>query len=117
VTALLALALCTQPWSRCSPDAFWLRRVLAYAGFRDVGQTGSALMIPNRRRQWRFIWATPGTRVDPVYKLTARVDGRAVYSDRVRVTWIVQKRHVWVGPPPTRRLLVRLVRASASVRR
>jgi hypothetical protein len=107
---------CSEPWSRCSPDAFWLRRVLAHAGFSHVGQTGSALIIP-RGPQWRFVWATSGTRIDPVFELRSGAAGRAVYGDRVRVTWIVQRRHVWVEPPPPRRLLVRLVRASLSVKR
>jgi hypothetical protein len=116
---VLGLPTCKEPWSRCSPDAFWLRRVLARAGFPHPDQNGAALIIPAPAKELnqRFVWATRGTQTWPEYRLVARVDGRAVYGDRVRVFWIVQKRHVWVEYPPPRRLLVRLVRASVAVRR
>ena len=116
MTLLLALALglptCSEPWSRCSPDAVWLRRVLAHAGFRHVGQDGAALILPSQR----FVWATPGTQVARGYKVRSRADRRPVYGDGVRVTWIVHRRHVWVEPEPPRKLLVRLVRASLTVK-
>ena len=116
---VLGLPTCKEPWSRCSPDAFWLRRVLARAGFPHPGQNGAALIIPAPPQDLnqRFVWATPGTQTWREYRLVSRVDGRPVFSDRVRVFWIVQKRHVWVEPPSARRLLLRLVRASAAVRR
>ena len=123
MSVLLALALsfpaCTEPWSRCSPDAFWLRRVLARAGFPHPDQNGAALIIPAPPSQLnqRFVWATPGTQIWPAYRLVSRVDGRPVYGDRARIVWIVQKRHVWVEYPPPRALLVRLVRASVAVKR
>jgi hypothetical protein len=110
---MLGLPTCAEPWSECSPDAFWLRRVLAQAGFPHPRQNGAALIIQNER----FVWATPGTRTQPEYRLRWRIDGRGVYGDGVRVTWIVQKRHVWVESPPSRRLLVRIVRASLTVKR
>jgi hypothetical protein len=116
---VLGLPTCSEPWSRCSPDAFWLRRVLARAGFPHPGQNGAALIIPAPAKELnqRFVWATRGTQTFREYPLVSRVDGRAVYGTRVRVFWIVQRRHVWVEYAPPRRLLVRLVRASVAIRR
>jgi hypothetical protein len=123
MTLLLALILglptCREPWSRCSPDAFWLRRVLARAGFPHPGQNGAALIIPAppQASNQRFVWATPGMQTWPEYRVVSRVDGRPVYGDRIRVFWIVQRRHVWVEYAPPRKLLIRLVRASIAVTR
>jgi hypothetical protein len=123
---LVALALlapgpvCHEPWSRWSPDAFWLRRVLAHAGFRHPGQNGAALIIPTGSRSYptqRFVWANRGIRPEPFYRVVARVDGIPVRSDSVTVVWSVHRLHVWVQYPPPRRLLVRLVRATVAVRR
>ncbi len=100
---LLPPGVCAEPWARCSPDAFWLRRVIARARFMAVGDTGSALSFVARcgppcgpAGEWN-VWAAPGTRRHPVYRLVRRVDGRVVYGDGVRIVWIVQKRAVWLS--------------------
>jgi hypothetical protein len=111
---------CKEPWSRCSPDAYWLRRVLARAGFPHPGQNGAALIIPTGRRRYptqRFVWANRGIHPESYYRVIARVDGRAVLSDTVTVVWSVQGLHVWIQYPPPRKLLVRLVRATVAVKR
>jgi hypothetical protein len=119
--ALLAPApVCTEPWSRCSPDAVWLRRVLAHAGFPHPRQNGAALIIPTGRRSYptqRFVWANRGIRPERFYRVVARIGGMPVRSDSVTVVWSVQGLHVWVQYPPPRRLLVQLVRATVAVKR
>ena len=90
----------------------YLFAVLALAGFPHPGTTGSAYVIQKER----YVWATPGRRIDPVFRLRARIGGRGVYGDGVRIVWVVHRRHIWVEPPPGRKLLVRLVRASISVK-
>jgi hypothetical protein len=121
--ALVMLApapTCNEPWSRCSPDAVWLRRALAVAGFHHPGQNGAALIIPTGRRSYptqRFIWANRGIRPEAFYRVIARIDGKPILSDGVSDVWSVQGMRVWVQDPPPRKLLVRLVRATFAVKR
>ena len=52
-----------EPWARCSPNAVWLRRVLASLGHANAGDTGSALVVGGCGADGRaqcFVWATPG---------------------------------------------------------
>jgi len=44
------------PWTVC-PQADWVRRVAAAAGYRTVGETGSALIAKGRGDNF-YIWAT-----------------------------------------------------------
>jgi len=111
-----------QPWSECSPDAAWLRRVLRGAGFGRVGPgTGSALVIPGATPAGdRFLWAVRFVgRPDPIYRTyrgLPEVDGVSIYTDGTRLLWQVQRRNVYLEPPPERTLVARLVRLTIRVR-
>jgi hypothetical protein len=108
-----------EPWARCSPDAAWLRRVLASIGYPNAGDTGSALVVGGGgadRRAQRFIWATPGGGSGcGSGDHWARVGKVEVCGSAVRVHWQAQGRRVWFEPPD--RLLRPLVRASLRVHR
>lgn len=112
---------CTEPWSTCSPDARWLRRVLARTGHaHGVSANGAALVVwfaRGAQRLERFVWTTPGTRIDPAYRPLYRVAGTPVFSDGTRVVWRAQGARIWVEPPPGRRAAARLVVASKTVPR
>jgi hypothetical protein len=97
-----------QPWSR-SAAAAWLRRVLARAGSRAPGSTGSSLV--GRIDGVGFhAWTTSGplTRralASEGYSVRTRVRGVAVYGDDVRVAWAVQGLTVWAEPTASGDLL------------
>lgn len=113
---------CTEPWSECSPDAQWLRQVLAKAGYPDAGPgTGSALVIPSENpSSQQFFWAV--LPVGPLdreeyspYNELPRVDDTPIYSDGVRLVWQAQGRNVYfeplsLKPPPDGELVTKLVR-------
>jgi len=112
---------CSEPWSKCSSDAQWLRRVLARVGYRNIGDTGSALTTPivvGHVRQLRYDWATSAWLPKPPYRRLYKVGDTTVYGDHdVRIVWSVQGVGVWVEPPPSRRTVARLVVATRAVRR
>jgi hypothetical protein len=97
-----------QPWSR-SAAAAWLRKVLAKAGSRPPGTTGSALV--GRINKVGFnAWTTDGSLTRQAlaaegYSMRTRVNGVAVYSDGVRVAWSVQDLTVWAEPTASGDLL------------
>jgi hypothetical protein len=117
------------PWTVC-PQAKWVRRVVARAGYRVVGDTGSALVAAGRGRSF-YIHATglgaSGERLgrarrDEGYSLLFRIDGVAVYGDGVRETWVASGFSFWVsaGPrgdavAPRAAELASLVRASRAI--
>jgi hypothetical protein len=97
-----------QPWSR-SPAAAWLRKVLARAGSRPPGSTGSAL-VGRIDRVGFHVWTTDGkiaprALADEGYSLRTRVNGVAVYGDDVRVAWVAQGFTVWAEPTASGDLL------------
>jgi hypothetical protein len=120
---------CSGPWSVCSPDAQWLRRVLADAGYRGASPgTGSALVIPSANpTSQTFFWAVPSRRApDPdeysPYDALPRVGDTTIYGDKVRLVWWVQGRNVYfeplfLDPLPLRdhKLLPQLVRLTQKV--
>jgi hypothetical protein len=120
---------CSGPWSACSPDAQWLRRVLAEAGYPEAGPgTGSALVIPSANPSSQtFLWAVRSHRprvveVYPSYDRLSRVGHTSIYGDRVRLLWRAQGRFVYfeplsVDPLPLRdrKLLPQLVRLTQRV--
>lgn len=117
---------CSGSWSVCSPDARWLRKVLAKAGHPNAGPgTGSALVIPSENpSSQRFLWAVPGARPDPdVYSPNDELplaDDTAIYGEEVRLVWRAQGWNVYFEPlflPPLadRQLLPRLVRLTQEV--
>jgi len=120
-------ASCSGPWSLCSPNARWLRRVLAEAGYPDAGPgTGSALVIPSENpSSQRFFWAVgSGAPPDPgVYSPSdelPRVGDTVIYGDKVRLVWRAQGRNVYfeplfLEPLVDRKLLIELVRLTQEV--
>ena len=115
---------CSEPWSKCSPNADWLREVLAKAVYEDVGPgTGSALVIPdaNPSSQWFFKAVRPVGPIDreeyAPYDPLPQVGETVIYGSRshVRLVWHVQGRNVYIEPPPNRQLLKRLVRLTQVV--
>lgn len=110
-----------QPWSECSPDAAWLRRVIRRAGLGKVGPgTGSALVIPGvTPTSARHLWAVQSAgQTDPVYqtyRALPEVDGVPIYTDGTRLLWQAQGRNVYLAPPPEQALLARLVRLTIRV--
>ena len=104
---------CEAPWSECSPDADWLRRVVARVGHGEPGSTGSALILPYERG-WRYLWANPrrGRGGCGAEREWASVGATAVCGGPVRVHWDVQGARVWLEPPARGRLLARLVAAT-----
>jgi hypothetical protein len=114
-------ANCQGPWSECSPDAQWLRRVLAEGGLTDAPPgTGSAVLITREGPSGLFFWAVrPGrsagsNEYSPYAKLVL-VGETQVYTDGVRVFWRAQERHVFLEPPPELELLEKLVRLTNAV--
>jgi hypothetical protein len=106
---------CTEPWSRCSPDAVWLRKVLKKVGYRNIGETGAALstaLTVGHIRTARYYWVTSGWRPGPPYHLLYRVGNTGVYGETVRTVWRAQGVGVWVEPRPSRRTVARLVAAT-----
>ncbi len=102
-------------WS-CSPDAAWLRKVLARAGYWDVGATGSALETVTAARKQRYFWTTPASSSSARgLPEVNRVAGVRVYSDGVKQAWRAQGRLVWVHAPLANVALAELVRASLSI--
>ena len=120
---------CSGPWSMCSPDAQWLRKVLVEAGYPGAGPgTGSALVIPAANPSSQtFLWAVrssrpPNPNVYPPYDALPRVGDTAIYGDKVRLVWAAQGRNVYLEPlflDPLplrdRRLLPQLVRLTQEV--
>jgi hypothetical protein len=97
-----------QPWSK-SAAAAWLRKVLARAGSRPPGSTGSAL-VGRIDRVGFHAWTTDGSLAPRAlanegYSLRARVNGVAVYGDNVRVAWAVQGLTIWAEPTASGDLL------------
>jgi hypothetical protein len=106
---------CQGPWSECSPDAQWLRRVVLQSGLRDAPPgTGSALLITREGPSGLFMWAVRQGRtaasLEDFYAKLVLVEDTQVYTDGVRIVWRVQDRHVFLEPPPELKLLEKLVR-------
>ena len=109
------------PWVH-SCRGEWVRTFVRAAGFRIMGETGSAWMARGRIRSF-YIWATPSP--DPRrrpgdFRVVARIRNTVVRTDGLRLEWVVKGARVWVekgeeSPRLGRNLLARLVRASISV--
>jgi hypothetical protein len=111
---------CTEPWSRCSPDAVWLRKVLKSVGYHKIGETAAALttvLTVGHIRTLRYYWVTSGGRPGAPYRLLYRVGDTGVYGDNVRTWWRAQGVRVWVEPRPHRRIVARLVAATRAMPR
>jgi hypothetical protein len=119
---------CSGPWSACSPDAQWLREVLAEAGYPDAGPgTGSALVIPSANPSSQTFFTAvrgrpPDADVYSPYDARPHVGDTAIYGDKVRLVWRAQGRNVYfeplfLDPLPLldRQLLPQLVRLTQSV--
>lgn len=108
-----------EPWASCSPDAAWLRRVLASIGHPNVGDTGSALVVGGCGADGRaqcFVWATPGSGSGCGWRdHWTKLGAVEVCGSAVRVRWEAQGRRIWLEPPD--RLVFPLVRASLRVPR
>jgi hypothetical protein len=123
--------LCNRgPWSEHCPEADWARKVLEEAGFELTGDTGSAL-VANTDAADLYFWAFERVKEqrpraqslrEEGYRLFREIDGIAVYSDGVRLTWESWGLLVWVDGGPTSALndlseqdIQSLVRASERV--
>jgi hypothetical protein len=117
----------TGPWA--DPDCplpAWSRAVIEEAGYRVTGDTGSALEAAAPGGEFH-VWAFPPDftadelKQDEGYRQEAIVGGTVVYSDGVRVFWMVQGLVVWVSgwqaddPIPPVAVLGNLVHASELV--
>jgi hypothetical protein len=121
----------SQAAMRCTHrlyDSNWVCRVAETAGYRVVGDTGSALIARGRGAEF-YIWTTRVTR--PVAQLraiegwsrVARVKGVPIFGDRALWRfWVARGRIVWLqaGPRGSSKLpslprLVPLVEASRRV--
>jgi hypothetical protein len=106
------------PWA--DPDcpwSVWTREVVARAGQRVTGDTGSALRAEVDGTGY-FIWTTETgpPPADEGYEPSFRVDGAiTVYTDGVRTAWQVQGFTMWVDGPVPPEALEDLVRASLDV--
>jgi hypothetical protein len=117
----------TGPWA--DPDcplSAWTRAVIEEAGYEVTGDTGSALEAAAPGGEFH-VWAfLPDFTIDELiaeegYREMAIVDDTIVYSDGVRIFWMVQGLVVWVSgwqvdddtPPMT--VLGDLVQASQLV--
>lgn len=95
------------PWTAC-PEANWVGRVTETAGYRIVGDTGSALVAQGRGRSFT-IWATQPE--EPIRRIAERenwsplgtVDGVQVYGDESQWHWWVAQGSIfWMSTDPHR---------------
>ncbi len=94
------------PWSKHCPEADWARSVVANAGYRTTGDTGSALTATDGKFIFHFWAFTPEDRPRDLARALAkenyrelpeRVAGLPVYSDGTRFVWSTQGLWVWVA--------------------
>lgn len=119
------------PWTKHCPEAQWTMKVAAGASFRVSDNTGSAFVIKNDEQSY-YLWAFPveGTPEERQrmlknenYRLLEEIEGIAIYSDGLRLTWEVHELYVWLEAGPSSasldvdtRTLQDLVRSSKATR-
>jgi hypothetical protein len=93
------------PWTACA-EADWVRRVASDAGYKVVGETGSALLAEGRGDEFS-IWTTPepesleDTVTTENWKAIGSVNGTEIYGDeRHWRWWIAQGAVFWVKAGP-----------------
>ena len=92
------------PWSAC-PDAAWTRQAAAAAGYRVVGETGSALVVGDGAHSF-YLWATRNGRTAEArwrqHPPLVVVGATPVYGDRdLWRYWRAGPFAVWVQEGPT----------------
>jgi hypothetical protein len=104
----------------------WARDVALAAGFRVVGDTGSAWVIRkprDTRREILYFWATPGDTSglrrlrSEGYRRVGRLGEIAIFGDGVRFAWKLRRVTAWVeadGPLPKLSKLNPLVATSST---
>jgi hypothetical protein len=118
------------PWTAC-PEADWVRRVAERAGYRVVGETGSALVAQGKGQSF-YVWATEmaaSSIAEPAraegWRRLGVVERVDVYGDDELWRWWEAQRFVFrlqAGPRggarvPSLAEMAPLVRASEEVRR
>ncbi len=97
------------PWSKHCPEADWARAVLKESGLELTGDTGSALVAKSDEADLYF-WAFEGGKGvsareralrEKGYRPFREINGEAVFSDGIRLTWDTWGLLVWVGAGPT----------------
>jgi hypothetical protein len=80
------------------------RALAEAAGYQIVEWTGSAWVARGRGQSF-YIWMTDYTSHSQLrgeaYRVAARIDGTPVYSDGVRLAWILGDATVWISAGPT----------------
>lgn len=93
------------PWSQHCPEAEWARSVLANAGFRLTGDSGSALTATDGQVIFHFWAFTPNeqrARLDQALarenyrELPEREKGAPIYTDGIRFAWSARGLWVWL---------------------
>ncbi len=118
------------PWTACA-EAEWVSRVAEAAGYRVVGETGSALVAEGHGDSF-YIWTTRHTIVPPVGKIREKeawnelgtAGGVTIYGDeRLWRWWSTDDTIFWVKAGPSESSTVpdvdeleRLVAASVRLR-
>jgi hypothetical protein len=105
------------PWAAC-PEADWVRAVAYQAGYRVVGESGSAIEL-ERPGHGLYVWTTPADGPgEPGHRRT--LADTVVTANGVRAWWDISGLRVWVSGGPASDLprsaeLEELVAASVAV--
>jgi hypothetical protein len=118
------------PWARYCPEAYWARAVIAEAGYRLEGDTGSALVV-DMHEAGAYFWAfepddpsvpLPKAIADEGYERLVNIERSHLYTDGIRIAWQIHGLYVWLEGGPVnsiddvnRRVLRRLVAAARRV--
>jgi hypothetical protein len=96
------------PWARYCPEAYWARAVIAEAGYRLEGDTGSALIV-DTGETGAYFWAfepddptvpLPKAIADEGYERLAKIKHSRLYTDGIRIAWQIHGLYVWLEGGP-----------------